>query len=68
MIPVVNSEQMKIVERHSIETQKISITALMEAAGLMIAEVLMDMTNGLEDPAPQAVSPTKYFLSARKRR
>ncbi len=50
MIPVVNSEQMMIVEKRSIESQKVSITALMEAAGLKIAEAVMELTNGLENP------------------
>ena len=50
MLPVVNSEQMMIVERRSIDSQKVSITALMEAAGLKISEAVMDLLNGLENP------------------
>ena len=50
MLPVVNSEQMMIVERRSIDSQKVSITALMEAAGLKISEAVIDLLNGLENP------------------
>ena len=39
-----------IVERRSIESQKITITALMEAAGLKIAEAVRELTNGLDSP------------------
>ena len=41
---------MMAVERRSIESGKVSITALMEAAGLKIAEAVKELTNGLENP------------------
>ena len=41
---------MLVIEKYSIESLKVTITALMEAAGLKVAEAVMELLTEVENP------------------
>ena len=41
---------MLVIEKYSIDSLRVTITALMEAAGLKVAEAVMELLTGVEKP------------------